>query len=55
MMFKLPRGNIYTTNTTTTVAVTNDAKGNKVKLLGKDKGKFLFNKKTIHTGSQKGI
>ena len=33
-MFKSPKGNTYTVNTTTAVTVTNDAKGNKVKIFG---------------------
>jgi hypothetical protein len=47
MMFKSPKRNKHTINTLTTVTVTNDANGIKVKLLGNVKGDFQLNKRTM--------
>ena len=46
--FELPRRHyVCTFNTTTTVTVTNDAKGIKLKLLGNVQEEFQLNKKTV--------
>ena len=43
---------VYSNNTTTTVTVTYDTKGIKVKLLGNVKGEFQFKKKLYDCSSE---